>query len=175
MIQNHTRDVIKAIQLAVKAHQGQMRADKKTPYVVHPLDVASKVADQPELVIPAILHDTLEDSGKGKGSIIVTREMIAQEFGEKVASIVEELTQDKNLPKHERRAKMIEHCGKMSPEARVIKLADRLCNMQDMKHMPQDFVDRYCDEARQMVANMKGSHSLFEEEIQNIMASYGKA
>jgi (p)ppGpp synthase/HD superfamily hydrolase len=178
----YTTDVLKAVGVATQGHWGQTRADRKTPYVLHPLRVATLVETAPlpegvsrrDVVLAAILHDVLEDSGTGRGSTVISKMQLAENFGYKVADVVEELTQDKTLAKADRRAKMIEHCATMSIEAKIIKLADRLDNMRDMKHMPADFVTRYCDEARQMVANMKGACSPFEVEIQNIMANYDK-
>lgn len=70
------------------------------------------------VVIAALLHDAVEDQE-------VPVEMIAREFGKQVADIVMEVTDDKMLPKDERKRKQIETAPKKSREAKLIKLADK--------------------------------------------------
>lgn len=169
-----------AFRVAMLAHLGQTRADRKTPYVLHPLRVATIVmsVNIPEgvsrlvAVLVAILHDVLEDSGKGRGSTKYSPQDMLDLFGEEVASVVLELTQDGSLPHAERRARMIAHCATMSRTAKLVKLADRLDNMRDMAHMPQDFVKRYCSEARQMLSAMEGACPELEAQIKQLVAKY---
>lgn len=173
---------LKAVEIATKAHVGQTRADGKTPYILHPIRVATLVSqlgitfessdrllNKNGVVIAALLHDVLEDSGKSARSTKFYREDLSLNFGHAVAKVVEELTQDQSMPKDQRRALMIEHCGTMSFEAKTIKLADRLDNMRDMASMSRKFIDRYCDEATQMLERMKGTCPSFEDEIREII------
>lgn len=168
-------DLLAAILLAVSAHHGQMRKNGQDPYVVHPLRVARTVARaaipdgmaRAPLILAALLHDTLEDTA-------VTAAQLAQQFGAEVASMVQELTQDGSLPKAERRARMLEHCGAMSAGAKIVKLADRLDNMRDMEGMSREFIARYCDEARIMLQQMRGACPAVEREIAQLIARHAQ-
>lgn len=179
-----TSIILKAMQTAIMAHGRQTRADGKTPYILHPVRVARIVEDafmgieeeeekKTSLIVAALLHDVLEDSGK-KGSTKFTSEDLAKDFGHHVAGIVQELTQDSNLPKEERRAQMIEHCKSMSWHAKFIKLSDRIDNMRDMSSMGQDFKTRYVNEAKQMLENMKGTSDTLEAILEGLVKKYSE-
>ena len=77
----------------------------------------------------ALLHDAVEDQE-------VPVEMIAQEFGKRVADIVMEVTDDKTLPKDERKRKQIETAPKKSREAKLINLADKTSNLRAIASSP---------------------------------------
>jgi (p)ppGpp synthase/HD superfamily hydrolase len=113
----------------------------------------------------SMTHDVLEDSGTGKGSKRYEYEDLGRLLGFEVANVVKELTKDDTLPKAEQRARMIEGCKTMSPVAKFIKLCDRLSNLREMDNMGKRFIARYCQEARQMVANMQGTCELIEKQI----------
>jgi hypothetical protein len=88
------------------------------PYINHLLEVAMLVADatggsDTNLVIAALLHDAIEDSE-------LPRELIAETFGEDVASVVVEVTDDKSLPKAQRKLMQIETAATKSPRAKVL-------------------------------------------------------
>ena len=164
------QELLEAAQWAVTAHDGQIRRGSGNPYVVHPLRVAALVlgsgleAESARIaLLAAILHDTLEDTD-------LPAEQIKKRFGEAVASVVDELTQDKTLPKAERRQKMIDGCGKYSLEAKVVKLADRWDNMSEMKDLGPQFVRRYCEEAERMVAAMRGTWPRAESSIEELIS-----
>ncbi|KPM04356.1 guanosine-3',5'-bis(diphosphate) 3'-pyrophosphohydrolase MESH1-like protein [Sarcoptes scabiei] len=122
--------LMKATDFAAKAHRKQLRKDGETPYINHPIGVANilasvgKISD-PNILISALLHDTVEDTA-------VTFDEIEKNFGSKVRSIVEELTIDKTLPKHERKQLEIENASKCCDEAKLIKMADKLHNLEDL-------------------------------------------
>ena len=99
----------KAVVLACRLHGNDTRDDGKTPYAVHPLRVMEYLrrltGERDENVLcAALLHDTIEDTG-------IDFDTLAEEFGEDVASLVAELTNDNRLPKDQRRAAMIAHAG----------------------------------------------------------------
>src|SRR5687768_16215143 len=100
----YTNKFQKAIKFAIKVHQGQTRKGKDETYIVHPLAVGlilSRVTSDEDIIIAGILHDTIEDC-KPYGSI--TKELIVKEFGENVAEMVNDSTeQDKSLPWDERK------------------------------------------------------------------------
>jgi (p)ppGpp synthase/HD superfamily hydrolase len=104
------------------------------PYINHLLEVASLVAEatsgyDPTLVIAALLYDAIEDQE-------VSVEMIAREFGKPVADIVMEVTDDKSLPKDERKRRQIEAAPKKGREAKLIKLADKTSNLRTIASSP---------------------------------------
>src|SRR5207237_739536 len=75
----------------------------------------------------ALLHDTIEDTN-------TTYEELVEAFGDKIASIVAEVTDDKLLPKDERKRLQVEHAASISHEAKLVKLADKICNLEDILH-----------------------------------------
>jgi (p)ppGpp synthase/HD superfamily hydrolase len=125
--------VLKAADAAARWHIDQRRKGAaKEPYINHLLEVASLVASategkDPNLVIAALLHDAIEDCE-------VPHEMIAETFGTDVADLVAEVTDDKSLPKAERKQLQEETAPTKSPRAKVLKLADKISSPS--KHGP---------------------------------------
>lgn len=165
-------EILKAARVAAAAHGQQRRKGTGEPYVVHPLRVAERVLtcappgelDSRAAVLAAVLHDVLEDTAVGRDALVA-------DFGERVVGVVDELTQDMSLPKAERRELMIAHCGEMSLEARVVKLADRWDNLTDLAGFDAAFVARYRDEARRMLAAMAGTWPTAEEAIESLIST----
>jgi (p)ppGpp synthase/HD superfamily hydrolase len=129
------RNILMAATFAAERHAGQRRKGAASePYVNHLLEVAHLVASaltEPDtnLVIAALLHDTIEDVG-------VTNAEIAGMFGSDVAELVAEVTDDKSLPKAERKRLQIANAPKKSVRAQVIKLADKLSNLRAILDSP---------------------------------------
>ncbi len=103
-----------------------------------------------------MLHDTIEDTG-------ATAAELAARFGPAVAAIVEEVTDDKSLSSKRRKLQQIEHAPRLSSRARLVKLADKICNLRDVAHNPpKDWsLDRrreYFDWARTVIAGLRGAH-----------------
>ena len=93
-----------AIEFASKAHEGQFRKGTRRPYIVHPVEVAEIVATMTadeEIICAAVLHDTIEDCKE------VTEEILKLRFGERVASIVAQESEDKSLSWEERKGATI--------------------------------------------------------------------
>ncbi len=131
--------VSKAWAFAEKAHEGQKRQSGE-PYFIHPAYVASIITEMmpdPATIAASLLHDTVEDC---EG---VTREMLAREFGEKVAQLVDGVTKMDKLDFADREERQAESLRKMflamSRDIRVvmIKLADRLHNMRTLSFQPR--------------------------------------
>jgi len=158
----------KAIAFACEQHRGQKRqeADGEVVYVVHPLRVAEHLrrlagVDDVEILCAAVLHDTIEDSG--------TRyDELAEAFGGRVARIVAELTNDSRLPKAERHADMIRRVASASPEAKLVKLADRYDNLRCASAAGSDpgKRERILNETPIMLASMKGVCPVLESAIE---------
>ena len=138
------------------------------PYVNHLLEVASLVAtatggDDVNLAIAALLHDAVEDQA-------VTQAMIAAEFGEDVAALVMEVTDDKALPKARRKALQVEHASHKSPRAALLKMADKTSNLMALASSPPaDWsVQRRTDYvlwAREVVAGLQVDNAFLRDRF----------
>jgi GTP diphosphokinase / guanosine-3',5'-bis(diphosphate) 3'-diphosphatase len=105
-----------------------------TPYINHPIALADTLSNQagitdPTIVAAALLHDTIEDTD-------TTLAELQAAFGTRVAAIVAEVTDDKSLPKSERKRLQVEQAASISPEAQLVKLADKICNLRDISVSP---------------------------------------
>lgn len=123
--------VMQAADAAAKWHVHQRRKGPgQEPYTNHLLEVAALVAtatdgQDSEVVVAALLHDAIEDQE-------VPAELIVRNWGEGVAALVLELTDDKTLPKEERKSLQMENASKKSQRARIIKLADKTSNLRSI-------------------------------------------
>jgi guanosine-3',5'-bis(diphosphate) 3'-pyrophosphohydrolase len=127
--------VIQAIEFAAQKHRKCRRKDiDASPYINHPialmhvLCVDGGISD-PTILAAAALHDTIEDTE-------TTAEELRTAFGEEIANIVVELTDDKNLLKADRKRLQIEHARHMSREGALVKLADKISNLRDVAGNP---------------------------------------
>ena len=115
-----------AIEVAVKAHQNQVRKGTDIPYITHPLAVGiilAKAGCSDEVIIAGILHDTVEDTP-------VTLDDIRDTFGEKVSMIVKGASEpDKSLKWEERKSHTQDFLKRASQEVRFVALADKLNNI----------------------------------------------
>src|SRR5450759_2381884 len=161
--------VLRAADAAARWHVHQRRKGAaQEPYINHLLEVASLVAEathgkDPDLVIAALLHDAIEDQE-------VPPELIAREFGKKVADLVQEVTDDKALPKEVRKKNQIETAHRKSQNAKIIKLADRTSNLRAITFSPAPAwsVKRkldYIDWAKEVVAGLRGASPWLEEQF----------
>ncbi len=154
--------VLEALAFAAHKHRDQRRKDAAaSPYINHPIALANVLVregavSEPEVVAAALLHDTLEDTQTSPGELRTA-------FGERVARVVEEVTDDKSLPKAERKRLQIEHAAAISRDAKLVKLADKICNLRDMADHPPaswDLVRRreYFDWAKAVIDRLRGVH-----------------
>lgn len=81
------------------------------------------------MICAALLHDTIEDTD-------TTADELRSEFGQAISSIVLEVTDDKTLPKAERKRLQVEHAAHLSTHAKLVKLADKICNLRDVASSP---------------------------------------
>lgn len=127
--------ILDAAIFAARKHQGQVRKDRQaSPYVTHPLTVTrliqatGKIHDQ-DILIAAVLHDTIEDTQ--------TRpKEIRDQFGEDVLAIVLEVSDDKSLKKLCRKQRQVINAPRLSYPAKIIKIADKIANCRDILHSP---------------------------------------
>lgn len=128
--------VLRALHFAADKHRDHRRKDiHASPYINHPIYVAQILSEvgieDPEVLAGAILHDTVEDTETSLGEL-------ALEFGDRVARIVAEVTDDKTLPREERKRLQIEHAPELSDEAALVKVADKISNVEDVLENPPD-------------------------------------
>jgi (p)ppGpp synthase/HD superfamily hydrolase len=161
--------VLRAADMAARWHVHQRRKGiAQEPYINHLLETASLVAEatngsDPSLVIAALLHDAVEDQE-------VPIEVIAREFGKQVADLVSEGTDDKTLPKEERKRRQIENAPKKSSGAKLIKLADKTSNLRAIASSPAAnwSVERrleYIEWAKSVVAGLRGTSPWLEKQF----------
>jgi (p)ppGpp synthase/HD superfamily hydrolase len=161
--------VLRAADAAARWHVHQRRKGiAQEPYINHLLEVASLVTEatggsDPNLVVAALLHDAVEDQG-------VPLEMIAHEFGKQVADLVLEVTDDKSLPKEERKRKQIETAPKKSKGAKLITLADKTSNLRTIAASPAaDWSVRrqleYIAWAKKVVVGLRGASPWLEQQF----------
>src|SRR5438552_12528491 len=152
--------ILKALQSSATRHRDQRRKDvEASPYINHPIEVAellARVGDIGDLITlqGAILHDTIEDTETTPAELEVL-------FGLEVRRVVEEVTDDKRLPKADRKRLQIEHAPHLSERAKQIKLADKVSNVQSVTLTPPaDWSLKrrleYFDWTEQVVAGIRG-------------------
>jgi GTP diphosphokinase / guanosine-3',5'-bis(diphosphate) 3'-diphosphatase len=129
--------VLRAAAFAADKHRLQRRKDvDASPYINHPLSLADILAreggvEDAAILAAALLHDTVEDTE-------TTFEELEDCFGPRVAGIVAEETDDKSLPKQERKQLQVAKAHSKSPGAKLVKLADKISNLRDILAAPPD-------------------------------------
>jgi (p)ppGpp synthase/HD superfamily hydrolase len=125
----------RALDFAARRHAGQRRKGLNAePYVNHLTEVALLLAEasdgnDPELVMAGLLHDTIEDTETTRGEL-------AAAFGEDVAGLVAEVTDDKSLAKEQRKRIQVQTASSKSGRARMIKIADKIANLHSIAVSP---------------------------------------
>jgi guanosine-3',5'-bis(diphosphate) 3'-pyrophosphohydrolase len=158
--------LIDALAFAAHKHRNQRRKDvEASPYINHPIALARVLAVEAgvkdeKTLIAAILHDTVEDTE-------TTPEELRLRFGKAIASAVAEVTDDKKLVKQRRKELQIEHAPHLSKRAKLVKLADKTCNLRDVaKSPPRGWPLRrqraYFDWAKRVVDGLRGAHPRLE-------------
>lgn len=133
--ENDLKQLINAIDFAAIKHRFQKRKDPEaTPYVNHPIKVARLLIEEGnvydiDILMGAILHDTIEDTE-------TTKEELIDNFGDKVTAYVVEMTDNKSIPKADRKRLQIENAPHKSPGAKLIKICDKICNVTDVVNNP---------------------------------------
>ncbi|XP_068597511.1 guanosine-3',5'-bis(diphosphate) 3'-pyrophosphohydrolase MESH1 [Brachionichthys hirsutus] len=169
--------LIETVNFAAEKHRNQRRKDAdRTPYINHPIGVArilsheGGVADI-EVLQAALLHDTVEDTDTSPAEL-------EGKFGLIVARIVQEVTDDKSLPKQERKRKQVEHAPHCSRQAKLVKLADKLYNLRDLnRSTPNGWtaerVQEYFVWASEVVKGLRGTNSALEERLEELFRQRG--
>ncbi len=170
---SNSAGLLKAASFAAKKHIDQKRkGDTAAPYINHPLEVANLLANKgnvkdTDVLIAAMLHDTIEDTD-------TTKEEIIELFGEKVCGFVLEVTDDKSLPKAERKQKQVEHAPHLSDGAKQIKLGDKISNITDIVSDPPAGWSKerrleYIVWGEKVVAGLRGANPVLENHFDELV------
>ena len=166
--------VLRAASFSADRHRHQKRKGyDPPPYINHPLEVASILANVGGIsdvttLVAALLHDTVEDTS-------ASADDLESNFGRDVRLLVDELTDDKDLEKPERKRLQIEHTPALSTAAKQIKLGDKICNMRDVvADPPSDWSlqrrREYLDWAELVVAGCRGANGALERYFDQVMS-----
>jgi (p)ppGpp synthase/HD superfamily hydrolase len=163
---NLTGKLLTAILFAAEKHRDQRRKGaEQAPYINHPIEVAEilwrvgGIRDEISL-LAAILHDTVEDTE-------TTPKELEERFGADVREVVMEATDDKTLPKAERKRLQVVNAPHKSVRARAVKIADKISNLQDIIHTPpadwsETRIREYILWSERVVAGLRGHHPALE-------------
>ncbi len=169
-----TSRLLFAANFAAEKHRDQRRKNASgAPYINHPLAVANVLAGEAgvtdgELLIAALLHDTVEDTE-------TSSEELARLFGDAIEKLVDEVTDDKSLHSAKRKQRQVDHAPKKSDRAKQLKIADKICNIRDIDaDSPISWDEarkaKYLDWAARVVDGCRGLNvkldSLFDEELE---------
>lgn len=165
---------VAAVAFAAEKHRHQRRKDAHaSPYINHPIALANVLVDEgdvhdPVVLCAAILHDTVEDTE-------TTAEELERAFGTKIKDIVLEVTDDKNLEYKDRKQHQIDHAPHLSGEAKLVKLADKICNVRDiLAHPPSSWSlqrkQNYFDWSSNVVAGLRGINARLEAAFDELYA-----
>jgi GTP diphosphokinase / guanosine-3',5'-bis(diphosphate) 3'-diphosphatase len=174
MQENALSKILNAVQTVARWHAKQRRkGSSRAPYINHLLEVAKLVAlatdgKDPDLIVAALLHDAIEDQG-------VSRDAIAEQFGEDVAALVVEVSDDKSLPQEVRKRLQVEQAPKKSRRAKILKLADKISNVTDIGNdpppdWPTDRQRQYVGWGRDVVAGLRGASPELERQFDDAAA-----
>jgi guanosine-3',5'-bis(diphosphate) 3'-pyrophosphohydrolase len=167
--------LLKAFRFAADKHRDQRRKDTDhTPYINHPVEVIQLLWEvggvrDADVLLAAVLHDVVEDTD--------TRpEEISDRFGEQVLSYVMEVTDDKELSKDERKRLQIVDAPKKSYGAKLIKLADKACNVRNLVTTPPKSWSlkrrrEYLVWGEKVVAGLRGTNAALEEYYDHELSS----
>ena len=167
MTQDGLTLILQAMHFAADRHRDQRRKDQRaSPYINHPIAVAEVLCVvggvRDAITIAAgILHDTIEDTETTAAEIRVR-------FGQDIGEVVEEVTDDQTLSPQQRKQMQIDQAHLKSSRARLVKLADKICNVRDIiEHPPEGWSPerkrRYVAWARAVVDRIRGSNRPMEE------------
>lgn len=167
--------ILTALEFSSHKHRDQRRKDNNaSPYINHPISLANVLCNEGKInnakvICAALLHDTIEDTE-------TTAEELKIRFGKAITKIVLEVTDDKSLPKAERKLAQIEHAKHASKRAKLVKLADKICNLRDILFMPPEDWSltrkrEYFDWANTVIDQVRGTNKKLERVFDELYAA----
>lgn len=177
-MQNDLSLFLQAIKFSADKHRDQRRKDvPASPYINHPIEVADvlwTIGGVYDIVtiVGALLHDTIEDTD-------TSHEEIRVNFGEEVLTLVLEVSDDRRLPKAERKLKQIKTAPLLSARAKQLKLADKTCNISDIVNRPPHAWSwqrrlEYLEWAASVAASLRGINVKLEMYFDEVLAAAHK-
>jgi guanosine-3',5'-bis(diphosphate) 3'-pyrophosphohydrolase len=170
--------IIAAVSFAAIRHKNQTRKGLgKIPYINHPIQVAKLLSDfgeeNDELIISALLHDVIEDTTKDEKDIKELSNIILNKFGETVLLTVLEVSDDKSLAVEERKRLQVVHTPELSDSAKKLKIADKICNILDIKNDPPvnwttERKLTYIDWAKEVVNGARGLNKKLDQYFDQV-------
>jgi guanosine-3',5'-bis(diphosphate) 3'-pyrophosphohydrolase len=175
MPNDELRLLLTATHFAADKHRTQRRKDEEaSPYINHPIAVAQTLVELGAVedlttIVAALLHDTVEDTE-------TTLEELSERFGAEVAAVVAEVSDDKSLPSAERKRRQVEHAPVLSQRAKLVKLADKICNVSDVLSAPPASWSaarkaEYLRWAGEVVAGVRGVNPALEARFDELVGS----
>jgi (p)ppGpp synthase/HD superfamily hydrolase len=172
------RRLTKALVFAAEAHRNQRRKGAaQEPYLNHLIEVLDLVVQttdgiETDVLIAAVLHDVVEDTP-------TSYDDVAKNFGERVAKIVRENSDDMSLPKAERRRARIAGMQLKSREARLVKMADVISNLRAIAvsppaGWPTDRKLGYLEGCRQLIDAGRGTDATIERTFDETAADVAR-
>jgi guanosine-3',5'-bis(diphosphate) 3'-pyrophosphohydrolase len=165
--------LLDAVAFAAHKHRNQRRKDAEaSPYINHPIALASLLkregVDDVAVLCAALLHDAIEDTR-------TTADELRVRFGEVITSVVLEVTDDKTLDKAERKRLQVVHAHELSERAKLVKLADKICNVYDMVAAPPakwtlERKREYLEWSKAVVDGLRGTHGALEAIFDEVYA-----
>ena len=170
--------LLAALHFAADKHRDQRRkGEDSSPYINHPIVVAETLTrygiTDPVTLQAAVLHDTIEDTE-------TTPEELDRHFGREVRDVVMEVTDDKSLPKPERKEVQVRQAPELSHRAKLVRIADKISNVHDVLHAPPadwtvDWRVSYIDWTERVVEGCRGAHQELEACYDEILAEARRA
>ncbi len=165
--------LLRAVAFSAAKHRNQRRKGAEGfPYINHPVEVAEMLASVAgitdlDTLVSAVLHDTVEDTG-------TSGEEIETLFGHRVRAIVEEVTDDKRLPKDQRKRLQAERAPGLSNPAKLIRIADKISNIQELlqsppQHWPPERRREYLEWARTVFEGCRGVNEALEHRFGEVL------
>ena len=165
--------LLRALSFSAQKHRHQRRKDRDgSPYINHPIEVTRLLAEvgkvtDIEVLVAAVLHDTLEDTE-------TTPQELGELFGLRVLRLVEEVTDDKSLEKTVRKELQVQKVAGLSAEAKLIRIADKICNVRDVTHSPPTHWRalrrrEYFDWTERVIAGCRGSNTDLERLYDEVL------
>lgn len=165
---------LRALAFAAWKHRDQRRKDSNaSPYINHPIALATVLRIEGNVrdatvIAAALLHDTIEDTE-------TTWQELRGAFGEDIAEIVLEVTDTKWLDSATRKRLQVQKALASSKRAKLVKLADKICNLRDLLAAPPakwslERRQKYFDWAKEVVDRIRGVHPDLERRFDDVFA-----
>ena len=168
--------VLDAVAFSAEKHKLQVKSDvKKTPYIIHPLEVADHVVRiggvyDKDVLVAALLHDVLDGT-------TATEKEIGKLYGKNVASFVVEMTTTKGISLKDQKKEQIMKAFHQTPSVAIIKLSDKLSNLETLAQNPpsnwsRDKIDQYFQWAQSVIENLPEANLPLKKEVKHVISDY---